>query len=62
MRLLGRHQLEQVREQRARQPGERARYEKALIDGSFWGRYYVCLPCMDKWLAEVLGDTEECNE
>lgn len=40
------------------QPGERARYEKALIDGSFWGRYYVCLPCMDRWL----GDTEESDE
>ncbi len=42
-------------------PGERARYEKALIDGSFWGRYYVCLPCMDKWLADVLGDIEEAT-
>jgi len=32
-------------------PGERARYETALVDGQ-WGSYYVCLPCMDAWLAE----------
>lgn len=40
------------------QPGERARYEKALIDGSFWGRYYICLPCMDKWLTEAFGEED----
>lgn len=32
-------------------PGERARYEVAVVDGE-WGRCYVCLPCMDKWLRE----------
>ena len=31
--------------------GERARYEQAIVDGA-WGRYYVCLGCMDKWLDE----------
>ncbi|WP_322105878.1 hypothetical protein [Paraburkholderia sp. J41] len=41
------------------QPGERARYEKALIDHSFWGRYYACLPCLDKWLSDIYGDTNE---
>lgn len=40
------------------QPGERARYEKALIDRSFWGRYYVCLPCMDKWLTEAFAEED----
>jgi hypothetical protein len=32
------------------EPGTRARFEKALIDGDFWGKYYVCVACMDKWL------------
>lgn len=30
--------------------GERARFEKALVEGR-WGSYYVCLGCMDKWLS-----------
>lgn len=29
-------------------PGEYARYEKALVDGDFWGRYYICIPCLEK--------------
>jgi hypothetical protein len=33
-------------------PGTRARYERAIVDGS-WGAYYVCLLCMDKWLNEI---------
>ncbi|CAM3351051.1 hypothetical protein [Polaromonas hydrogenivorans] len=40
-------------------PGERYRSEKALIDGSFWGRSAICLPCIDKFLADVLGSTGE---
>lgn len=36
--------------------GERARYEKAIVDGE-WCRYYVCLPCMNKWLTEYCGMT-----
>ena len=32
--------------------GERARYEKAIVDGE-WGRYYVCLTCMDKWFSDL---------
>jgi hypothetical protein len=31
-------------------PGERYRHERALIDGSFWGQYRICLACMDKHL------------
>lgn len=31
--------------------GERARYETALVDGN-WGRYYICLPCIDRWFKE----------
>lgn len=34
-------------------PGERARHETALVDGH-WGKWYCCLPCMDKWLTEVV--------
>lgn len=40
------------------QPGERARFETALIDGDYWGRYYHCLKCLDKWLGELGGDEE----
>lgn len=33
-------------------PGEKARYETAVVDGR-WGRWYVCIACMDKWLTTV---------
>ena len=33
--------------------GELARNERAFVDGSFWGSYYVCIPCMDRFLDEV---------
>lgn len=33
-------------------PGERYRYEKARIDGSFWGEFRICLGCMDKFIAD----------
>lgn len=36
--------------------GERARYEQAIGEGK-WGRYYVCLACMNKWLTEHCGMT-----
>ncbi|WP_233343660.1 hypothetical protein [Burkholderia cepacia] len=39
--------------------GEMARYEKAFVDGSFWGRSYVCIPCMDKFLDELKGEGYE---
>ena len=31
--------------------GERYRYERALIDGDFWGEFKLCLNCMDKFIA-----------
>lgn len=43
-------------------PGTTARYEKALIDGSFWGRYYVCVECMEKWLKFVEGGTDVAED
>ena len=30
--------------------GSLARYEHALVDGH-WGQYYLCLPCMDRFIA-----------
>jgi hypothetical protein len=30
--------------------GDTAVFEKALVDGDFWGKYYMCLPCLDKEL------------
>lgn len=36
--------------------GERARYETAIVEGK-WGRFYVCLGCMRKWLTESCGMT-----
>lgn len=37
-------------------PGERYRFETALVDGDYWGTYRVCMGCMDKWLTEVIGE------
>ena len=34
--------------------GERAKYETAIVDGE-WGRFYVCIGCMTKWLTEACG-------
>lgn len=31
--------------------GERYRYERALVDGDFWGEFKMCLNCMDKYIA-----------
>lgn len=30
--------------------GERARYESALVDGEYFGSYYLCVKCMDDWI------------
>lgn len=35
--------------------GSIVRYESALIDGDYWGRYYICKDCLDRWL-EIIGD------
>lgn len=29
-------------------PGSRARFEKALVDGDYFGRYYTCVECIEK--------------
>lgn len=33
--------------------GETYRYEKALVDRSFFGEYRMCLKCLDKWLDDL---------
>lgn len=33
------------------QPGSRAIYEKAVVEGR-WGAWWGCLDCLDKWLDE----------
>lgn len=32
--------------------GQRYRYERALVDRSFWGEYRICLDCIDKHIEE----------
>lgn len=39
--------------------GSMARYEKALVDGDFFGRYYMCIPCLDK---EMSGEDAEFDD
>lgn len=46
------HGLDRETHGHAIKAGERARYEQAIVDGT-WGRYYVCIGCMDKWLNQV---------
>jgi hypothetical protein len=36
-----------------------ARHEKALVDGDYWGSYYLCIPCMDREIADLRGDRTE---
>lgn len=38
------------------EPGQLARHEKAFVDGSHWGSYYACIPCMDAWFDELNRD------
>ncbi len=35
--------------------GEMARCESAIVDEK-WASFYVCIPCMDKWIKEIYGD------
>lgn len=42
-------------------PGQRYREERALVDGDFWGRYCMCIPCLDKHIA-VYEDGEDDDE
>lgn len=46
------HGLDRETNGHAIEVGGRARYETAIVDGT-WGRFYVCLACMDKWFKEV---------
>ena len=41
------------------EPGQRYRHEKALVDGSFFGQYRVCLSCLDKMISKFEGDDVE---
>lgn len=34
------------------EPGQQYRYERARVDGSFWGDYKICLDCMDQFLED----------
>lgn len=40
-------------------PGDHARYETALVDGSYWGKYYVCIPCLDREIADIYGGDDD---
>ena len=40
--------------------GDYYRYEKALVDGDFFGTYRLCLNCIDKFMKEEDED-EGCN-
>lgn len=44
------------------QPGERYRHERALIDGDYFGRYAMCLACIDKEINESEGDDADDDE
>lgn len=39
-------------------PGDHARHERALVDGDYWGSYYVCIPCLDREIAVLNGDDD----
>lgn len=36
--------------------GETYRYEKALVDRSFFGEYRMCLKCLDEWLDDLYSE------
>jgi hypothetical protein len=44
-------------------PGEYSRCQKGIIDGQ-WGRFDICIPCLDKELDELngFGDCHICKE
>lgn len=39
--------------------GDPARFEKALVDGDYFGRYYMCIPCLEKEIDVVYYAGEE---
>lgn len=40
------------------EPGGRARFEKALVDGK-WGKFYLCVDCCDRWLRDYCYEEPE---
>ena len=37
------------------EPGSRARFEKALVDGK-WGKFYMCVGCVERWLRDYCDE------
>lgn len=44
------------------EPGHIARHEKALVDGDYWGSYYLCIPCLDREMADLRGDLTPADQ
>lgn len=44
------------------QPGERYRHEQALVDGDYFGRYAMCLACIDKEIDVLEGEELDDGE
>lgn len=42
--------------------GDQARHEKALVDSDYWGSYYLCIPCLNREIAELRGDRAAAQE
>ncbi|EON11947.1 hypothetical protein [Pandoraea sp. SD6-2] len=42
--------------------GELHRYEKALVDGYYWGSYRCCLRCMDAEIDDLEGNSDGDDE
>jgi len=43
-------------------PGDRYRHETARVDGSFWGSYKICLKCMDRFIDDMTGESDDEDE
>lgn len=43
-------------------PDDYARHEKALVDSDYWGSYYVCIPCLDREIADLRGGEPATQE
>lgn len=42
--------------------GDTARHEKALVDSDYWGSYYLCIPCLNREIADLRGDRAPAQE
>ena len=40
-------------------PGQRYRFESALVDGDYFGKYAMCLDCLDKELDMLYNNDED---